>query len=129
MKGVEMKKFYSVISLLFLVLFLLLSCNKSSSDWVEYKNENGYVISYKKVSIDKDDIVKAWGKTVNPDKTVDNVLWEVDCRGHRDKILSTVKNDKDGKILFSQDFSEDNWSYIVPDSNTSPNIIQKKFCP
>jgi hypothetical protein len=88
----DMKKISSVISLSFLVLFLLVSCEKSSSDntnksstnnvtqsspqqslegWVEYyKNPEGNVLLYKKVNIQKDKsnyIVQVWVKRVFSD--------------------------------------------------------------
>jgi len=80
MKGIDMKKISSVISLSFLVLFLTVSCEKSSSDWVEYRNEKGYVSSYKKVNIQKDDgnyIVQVWDKYVFSDKGKEIIIQDM----------------------------------------------------
>jgi len=71
-----MKKIYSVVSLSFLVLFLLVGCLSSSSklvksgdgnDWVKFMNDDGNVYSYKKVNIDKNGgnyIVQVWEKQI-----------------------------------------------------------------
>jgi hypothetical protein len=71
--GIDVKKVFSVISLLFLVLFLLVSCEKSSSDWVEYNEDNdGNVWFYKKGDINKDGdkfLVKVWDNRVFSDKS------------------------------------------------------------
>jgi len=87
-----MKKISSVISLSFLILLLLVSCEKGSSDntnkgsnndviqsstqqslygWVEfYRNPDGNILLYQKVNIQKDkgnDIDKVWVKRVFSD--------------------------------------------------------------
>jgi hypothetical protein len=92
MKGIDMKKINSVISLSFLILLLLVSCEKGSSDntnkgsnndviqsstqqslygWVEfYRNPDGNVLLYKKVNIQKykdNDRFQVWVKRVFSD--------------------------------------------------------------
>jgi len=92
MKGIDMKKINSVISLSFLILLLLVSCEKGSSDntnkgsnndviqsstqqslygWVEFdRNPDGNVLLYKKVNIQKykdNDRFQVWVKRVFSD--------------------------------------------------------------
>ena len=69
-----MKKIYSVVSLSFLVMFLLVSNvnssspNRITSDWVKYNiDDKGNVYSYKKGNIEKNKgkyIVQVWKKEV-----------------------------------------------------------------
>jgi uncharacterized protein YxeA len=72
-----MKKISPIISLSFLVIFLLVSCVKREShlvrygddkDWVKYNRDNdGNVYSYKKINIEQDKvkyIVQIWIKKV-----------------------------------------------------------------
>jgi hypothetical protein len=76
-----MKRIGSVVSLSFLVLFLLVSCvnspsdsvkNSDNNDWVNYiDDDNGNVYSYKKGNVKKDKedyIVQVWGKVVFSDE-------------------------------------------------------------
>ena len=65
-----MKKINSVVCLSFLVLFLLVSCNKSS-DWIQYETDkNGSVISYRKDSIieTSNDKPQVWLKKIYSDE-------------------------------------------------------------
>jgi hypothetical protein len=102
MKGIEMRKISSVISLSFLFLLLLVSCVKREShliksgdndwvkkeshpskhegdnDWVRYNRDNdGNVYSYKKGNIDKDEgkyIVQIWIKKVYSKKGIEKEI-------------------------------------------------------
>ena len=131
-----MKKISSVISLSFLVLLLLVGCNKSSSDWVKYRDDNdGNVYSYKKVNIQKDKndyIVQVWIKKVYSDKGrkiqppppgqwIDDIdsmdLNEIDCKKQRIRILSSIIYDTDGRESSKKDYDNSKWDHIVPDSN------------
>lgn len=112
---------------------------KNYSDWVKYKTyEDGSVYYYKIVYIQKDGgnhLVRVWDKKVYPDKgggnykneTTDQYekisysqfLYEVDCKNHRDRFLSSVMYDTDNKIMWSKNHSdeENNWNYTHPGSN------------
>ena len=86
MKGKDMKKISSVVSLSFLVLFLFVGCDSSLSnliksggdnDWVNYYNGKYGNFSYKKVNIEKGGgkyIVQLWGNKVISDKGRDIVI-------------------------------------------------------
>jgi hypothetical protein len=153
MKGIDMKKIGSVISLSFLVLFLLAGCENSSSDWVKYKDDNdGNIYSYNKENIAKDSgnyMVQVWGKEGYSDKgrmkelqsrTKDglsteryekllqkNILYEIDCKKQMISILAIIHYDTDGKALYSGGTLERKWFNIKPDS-TEWNL-QKEVCP
>lgn len=152
MKGIDMKKCGSVITLLFLVLLLLVSCEKNSSDWVPYKYDNeGNVSSYKKGNIQKDDdnyIVQVSVKVVYSDKgrekfiqtiTENGVstkeydklsyriyLKEIDCKNQKMKILSINNYDTNGKVFGSRNYPESEWEQIVPDSHK--DALRKNVC-
>jgi cell division protein FtsW (lipid II flippase) len=54
MKGIDMKKIYSVISLLLIFLFIFVGNVNSSSDWIQIgTNKDGVVFSYNKENIEK----------------------------------------------------------------------------
>jgi len=99
-----MKKISPVISLSFLVFFLLLfiSCERSStqssSDWVKYKTDtDGNVCSYKKVNIEKKDgnhLVQVWFKQVYSDKGRKKVIQNMTKNG-----LYTTGYDKLSEIM------------------------------
>jgi hypothetical protein len=151
MKGIDMKKISSVISLSVLVLFLLASCDKSSSDWVQYQNDvNGNVRSYKKANDQKDvgnNMVKVWEKNFFSDKgrqefiqymikrghsteEYDKLsymvyLYEIDCDQQRIHILSVSQYDKDNKKFISGD-KESEWINIPP--NSLGDSLQEKVC-
>ena len=132
----------------FLVLFLLVGCNKSSDDWVKYNIDiDGNVYSYKKVNIDKD-IVQVWEKVVCSDKGREKeiqdriknglstegydkilhtqFLYEIDCKKQKKHILSMIQYDTNGKVLYSVDIDKSGWSYISPDSYEE--TILKQVC-
>jgi len=145
-----MKKISSVVSLSFLVLFLLIGCGKKSNDWVEYKTDENGVFSYKKINTDKNYgnyIVQVWVKQVYSDKgkekiiqmTVKNrestegyeklsqkiMLTEHDCKKHMVSLLSLNYYDSDGKVLPSHDF-QNLWKYIISDS--PDDVLHKIVC-
>lgn len=163
-----MKKFSTVIFLLVLIILLLLGCQKSSnekletqkkeipvttvvtepsSDWVEYRNNESGVYSYKKVNIDKD-IVQVWVKQVFSDKIRKNIIQEMkgsgistkgwdklsgkkmsieqDCKKHRERILSMTIYDSDGKVLQSSEDHNTDWKDIILDSPVG--VSHKIFC-
>lgn len=149
-----MRKISSVIFLLFLVLLLIVSCEKSSSEWVEYKNDNdGNVYSYNKGNIKKEgrnNTVQVWGKQVYSDvgRTIElqsrikdglsiegydklsskTCMYEIDCQKQSISVLSISHYDKDGKVLYSgADTSEKKWFDIKPDS--TGDALQKEVCP
>lgn len=147
-----MKKFGSVIILSFLLLLLLVSCEKNSSDWVPYEYDNeGNVSSYKKGNIQKDDdndIVQVSVKKNYSDKgkekyiqdmTENGVstkeydklsyrisLKEIDCKNQKMKILSIKNFDKNGKIFESRNYPEGEWEHITPDSRK--DTLRKNVC-
>ena len=146
-KGIDMKKISSIISLLFLILFLLVSCEKSSSDWVKYwNNTDGNVFSYKKVNIKNNYMVQVWVKRIFSDKYLDKQIQELtqkglstegipseqkdlietDCKKQSYRRLSTITYDKDGKVLSSEDYDNSKWIHIVPDSEN--DILLKEVC-
>jgi hypothetical protein len=152
LKGEMMKKISSVISLSFLLLFLLVGCEKSSSDWVEYyRNPDGNVLLYQKVNIQKDkgnDIVKVCVKRVFSDvgrkkyiqstkkigvwtKELDKVShivgsYEIDCNTLMSRQLSVVINDTDGKRIGSISNGEPKWTSIV--SGSEIGSLRKEVC-
>ena len=140
-----MKKMSSVISLSFLVLFLIVGCVSSSNlvesgddnDWVKnYTDTNGDVIFYKVEQRIKD-VVQVWGRRVFSDEgrkefikdRIDNrlsvegmdkidhfnTLYEIICNEKMDRVLSVVTYDADGKVI-SSSVVETKWEYIVPNS-------------
>jgi hypothetical protein len=147
-----MKKVGSVISLSFLVLFLLVGCKKSSSDWVKLKEyKDGNVYSYKIENVDKkgsNEKVKLWLEQVISDKNrqkklqerkenglstkgyekLSTILWlyELDCNQKKERILSINDYDTDGMVLYSGDTEEKEWKYIVPGS--MGDTITKEVC-
>lgn len=155
MKGIDMKKISSVVSLSLLVLFLLVGCEKSStqssSDWVKYKTDENGTFYYKKGNIDKNGgnyIVQVLVKEVFSDKDrVDTIqrmikigmstkgtdklsekelLTEQDCIKHRIRFLSQTLYDSDGKVLLSQKDHNPGWKYII--SNSPEEVSHKIFC-
>lgn len=148
-----MKSVRSVISLSFLVLFLLVSCEKSSSDWVKYKvDSDGNVHLYRIENIKKDAgdyIVQVWVKEIISDKSREkeiqlrienglstegydklsneNILIEIDCKKKRKRMLAIMQLNTNGKILHSIDIDKGGWIYIISDSNDE-NLL-KKVCP
>jgi len=157
MKGMDMKKICSVIFLSFLVLVLLVSCEKSStqssSDWVKYKvDENGRVLSYKKGSIKKDDgyyIVQVWGKLVFSDKdrkeeiqvrkkkgfsiegydklSEEIFLDEIDCKKRIYSTLSMKGYDTEGKVIFTESYDDKLMLGYIVPGSYRDTVL-KKFC-
>ncbi len=151
-KGIDMKRISSVIFLLILVLFLLIGCNNSSSDWVKYKTDNdGNVSYYKKVNISQDGdnyIVKGWKKQVYSDKGREKEIqsrikdglstegWdklrdykslnETDCKKRMTNTLYVSYFDTDDKELYSQKFDKEEWIYVTPDSKGE--TVMKEIC-
>jgi hypothetical protein len=152
MKGIDMKKFGSVIILSFFVLLLLVCCEKSSSDWVpcQYDHE-GNVSSYRKGNIQKEDgnyIVQVSVKEVYSDKgrekfiqtmtenristkEYDKLLYriylnEIDCKNKKMKILSINNYDTNGKVFGSRNYPEGEWEHIAPDSHR--DTLRKNVC-
>ncbi|MGB5218137.1 MAG: surface-adhesin E family protein [Smithella sp.] len=124
------------------------------TDWIQYGNDkDGSTWSYNRnLSVNKDGenyIVNAWAKRSLSDKgrekaiqdmkalgkyaegfdklSEDRILNEVDCGKQRFRIVSIVRYDSDGKILYSQNVNESVWQPVVP--NTNGGIFYKKVCP
>ena len=147
-----MKKISSLVSLSFLVLFLLVSNVYCSSEWVElYKNDDGDVLLYNKGSIEKGEgeyIFHVWEKVVCSKKSREKFLQikrdsggsiegldklsedvsisEIDCKKKMKRTLSTYLYDKDGELLLSDSPDEPEWKYIILDSNE--DSLRKKVC-
>ena len=147
-----MKKVSSVVSLSFLVLLLLVTSVRSSSNWVEYyRNPDGNILLYQKVNIQKDkgnDIDKVWVKRVFSDvgrkkyiqltknkgvwtKELDKIshivgLNEIDCKKRMNRQLSVVIYDTDGKIIGSISNNEPKWTSMV--SGSEMDSLRKEFC-
>ena len=150
-----MRKISSFIYLSFLVLILLVSCMKPSSDWVKYYDDNdGNIFSYRKEIIEKDReryIVQIWVKEVFSNKykekiiqyranlgmsaegydklSYENDLYEIDCTKQGLRLLSTAEYDTNNNILSSagMEASKDWWRHISHDSKEE--ILLKKVCP
>ena len=145
MKGTDMKKNISVVSLSFLLL--LIGCVGDSSNLMKSGND----VSYKTENIQNNGgkyIVQVWEKEVYSDKgrkeliqkMRDNemsterydklketmTLYEIDCKKKRRNILSVTDYDTDGKILFSHSYDKQEWVYIVPDSKF--DSFRKEVC-
>jgi len=146
-----MKKINSIISLSFLVIFLLVSNVNSSSDWKVYSIDNDWnVYSYMKGNIDKDGgqyIVQVSVKKFFSDrgrekeiqdktekgllnkgyeKLSDEIsLNEIDCKNREIRTLHIYSNDKDGNVLFFFD-KKTEWMYIPPDSREEK--LLKEVC-
>jgi hypothetical protein len=147
MKGIEMKKISSIISLSFLVLLLLVGCVGSSSNLIK----SGDDVSYKMENIQNNGgqyIVQVWEKEVYSDKGREELiqkmrdnemstqrydklketmtLYEIDCKKKRRNILSVTDYDMDGKLIFSHSYDKQEWVYIVPDSKF--DSFRKEVC-
>jgi len=151
-KGIDMKKITSVISLLFIVLFIFVGNVYSSSDWVEYKTDkDGDVYFYKKVNVEKKDgnhLIQVWDKIVFSDEgrekyiqilkkigsstegrdklSYSMTLKEIDCKKERSRDLSISQYDMDGHKIYQGNFDKPEWNYIVPDS--IGESFMKKIC-
>jgi len=151
-----MKKIYSVVSLSFLVMFLLVSNVNSSSDsvkhnnkkernvssakWVEFTNDDdGNVYSYQKVNIEKD-IVQVWKKIVYSDEGRKKYIkWRTSTPKGYDKLsYVTFLNDIDCKkkskrslsVIHYDTDSKVLWSYDYDKpkwSHISPDTSDEKL--
>ena len=147
-----MKPVYSIMSLSFLTILLLVTpVIGSSDDWVEYGiSYDDNVYFYNKVNIKRTtkDIVQVWGKVVfskegreqyiqklryqgmsteGYDKLSHNLdLEEIDCKNQMYKFLSITHYDTEGRVLNSGSSDESNWSYISPDSTM--DTLRKEVC-
>jgi len=146
-KGVDMQKIISVVSLLFIFLFLFVGCVSSSSNLVT----SGNIVSYKMENIQNNGgkyIVQVWEKEVYSDKGREELiqkmrdneisterydklketmsLYEIDCKRKRKNILSVTDYDMDGKVLFTYSYYKQEWVYIVPDSKF--DSFRKEVC-
>ena len=145
MKGIDMKKNISVVSLSFLLL--LVGCVSGSSNLVKSGND----VSYKMENIQNNGgkyIVQVWEKEVYSDKGRKEliqkmrdhemsterydklketmILYEIDCKKKRRNILSVTDYDTDDKVLFSHSYDKQEWVYIVPDSKL--DYFRKEVC-
>jgi hypothetical protein len=146
-KGVDMQKIISVVSLLFIFLFLFVGCVSSSSNLVT----SGNIVSYKMENIQNNGgkyIVQVWEKEVYSDKGREELiqkmrdneisterydklketmsLYEIDCKRKRKNILSVTDYDMDDKVLFTYSYDKQEWVYIVPDSKF--DSFRKEVC-
>jgi len=146
-KGVDMQKIISVVSLLFIFLFLFVGCVSSSSNLVT----SGNIVSYKMENIQNNGgkyIVQVWEKEVYSGKGREELiqkmrdneisterydklketmsLYEIDCKRKRKNSLSVTDYDMDGKVLFTYSYDKQEWVYIVPDSKF--DSFRKEVC-
>jgi len=143
-----MKKISSVISFLFLVLFLLVHPVFGSSEWVEfYKGKMGNVTSYKNVTIEQgleryavkevfsdkgreefiQDRIKK-GLSTEGYKKLSNTqsLNEINCKKREIMNISVFYFDTDGKMLYS--YIVDNPKWIKIPNNPFFNSLLKEIC-
>ena len=144
-KGIDMKKISSIVSLSLLVIFLLVGCVSSSSslvksvgdnDWVNFDDNDDGVYSYKKVSIEKG-IVQVWRKKVFSDEgrkkeiqyliesgyptegfdklSEEMDLIEVDCKSLKKRTVSTKLYNQNKEIFFQ--YYNEEWSSLTPNSH------------
>ena len=143
-----MKKISSVISFLFLVLFLLIHPVFGSSEWVEfYKGKMGNVTSYKSVTIEQgleryavkevfsdkgreefiQDRIKKGLSTEGYEKLSNTQsLSEIYCKKREIMNISVFYFDTDGKMLDSYIVDKPKWIKI-PD-NSFFNSLLKEIC-
>ena len=142
-----MKKISPIISLSFLVLFLLVTTVWGSSDWVEfYTGKMGNVTSYKKVTIEGQE--KYVVKEVFSDKGRENYiqdriekklstegyeklsniqsLSEIDCNKKMIMGISVSHFDTNGKKLDSNFVDKPKWVKIR--NNSFFNSLLKEVC-
>ena len=146
-----MKPIYSVVLLPFLIILLLVTPVKGSSEWVKYKWSNvGDVYLYNKDSIKNraQDIVQVWTKVVFSDagrrKFIQKLskgelstarwdklsyfsgLQEIDCKKKMTQVFSITFYETNGKVLDSHSSDKPKWEYIPPDS--TGEFLRKKVC-
>jgi hypothetical protein len=147
MKGPDMKKIGSVISLSFLFLFLLVTPVIGSGNWVEfYTGKMGNVTSYKKVTIEGRE--KYVVKEIFSDKgregyiqdriekklstegyeKLSNIqsLSEIDCNKKMIMSISVSHFDTNGKKLDSNFVDKPKWVKIP--NNSFFNSLLKEVC-
>ena len=111
---------------------------KSFVDWVKlYTDANGDMVFYK-IESRAENVVQVWGKRVFSNEggnefirdRIDNglsivgmeklghfnTLYEIDCKNKRDRVLSVVIYDAEGRIILADSFGNPKWEYIVPGS-------------
>jgi len=144
-----MKPVYSIISLSFLTILLLVT-PVIGSDWVKYGGYKENIYLYNRVSVKhmKEDIVQVWGKIVFSvegrkkdildmrkwglsTKGYDKLshildLYEIDCKGRMSRILYVTHYDTDGSVIKSFTYDKPDWSYIPPGSKM--DTLRKKVC-
>jgi len=114
-----------------------------------YKDDDGNVLLYnKKVNIDKEGIVQVWGKRVYSEKgrqrfiqnrmkegmstegydKLSNTqdLYKIDCKKQMVNLLSVVRYDMNGDVMYSKDIEEPEWDHIILD--TVMDTLQRKVC-
>lgn len=122
-----MKRISLVIALLFAGIFLFVSCEKISYEWMKYDDDqDGNVFFYKKGDVQKDGekhIVQVWGKEVYSEKgrkdelqsrvkdglsnagydqlLYKKCLYEINCRQKKISILTIYHYNTDGKELYA----------------------------
>ena len=147
-----MKTVYSVISLSFLIILLLVTPVVSlDSDWVEYgKSVVGNISIYNKVDIKQStkDTVQVSTIVVFSDKGREEhiqemrnngrstegydklshtlFLHEIHCKDKRFRLLSFVNYDTDGKTFYSGSPDIPDWKYIV--LNSTIDYLRKEVC-
>ena len=146
-----MKVIYSLICLPFLLIMLFVNSSEGSSDWVELKTNRGNTYSYNHAGIKNvtQDVFQVWIKTIYSDEGKERHLqymrkqelsvtlaWdklsdrlslvEMDCRKGMTRGLSVTYYDKDGGVLYSQAYDEQNWKPVTAGSLF--DILQKKVC-
>jgi len=140
-----MKAIKLMISLSFIFVLLFAGCQKSPSDWVQYKEDrDGNIYLYDKTKIKENaanNTVEVWakqiysdtGRTIELQSRIKDGLsiggydklahkicrYEIDCGKKGIRILSISHFDKDGKSLyFGVDKGEKKLFDIKPDSTS-----------
>jgi hypothetical protein len=82
--------------------------NKSREDYFRYRIKNGLSN-------------EGWDKL-----SYTMSLFEIDCKKKWNKVLSILFYDTNGDVLWSDNYDESKWNYIVPD--TMEDTLQKEVC-
>jgi len=145
-----MKKTSSVIYLLFLILFLLAGCERSSSDWIKYNTDiDGNVHSYKMDNYEEDGkiSVQVWRKTVLSEKGKKKEIQfltnngvstkgfdklseiqstnEIDCEKKMGHLVNVSYYDTNHHILYAEN-NNNGTEYVIP--NTNDENLLKIIC-
>lgn len=152
MKGLDMKSTGLALSCMMLILFLLVSCEKISYEWVKYHDDqDGNIYFYKKGDVDKDGgkhLAQVWGKEIYSEKgrkdelqsrakdglsnagydklSYKKCLYEIDCNKSKISILTILHYNKDEKELYSGGSDIRKWFDIEPGS--TGDKLQKAVC-